>query len=378
MAVRHHRAPASTPAPAKPAMGYQPGLDGLRAIAVLAVVAFHYRAPLPGGWLGVNLFFVISGYLITRLLMEEQARHGGIHLRSFYRRRAARLLPAMYLIVGVFLVISLFVPSPNHLADVRGAVTGWLYMANIDRYFGQSNGGMFGHLWSLSLEEQFYACWPLVVTIIHRKGRAQQTGRIAAAASAGLFALLVVRALWWFNLDQLYNGIEGQGMACLLLGCAWGAARSTRQWPALLTIASAVIVVVAACVMPYDSPASFVLLPLVALAMLVLVNASLRGGILAPLMGNPVLQHLGRLSYGIYLIHSCVRLVLVRGFGGPLSPAWTIAAAAITLALAELSYRGFEQPLRRRLSRDRPPSALSASGDLTFDQVAAHGHAPSR
>ena len=153
-------------------LGYQPGLDGLRAIAVTAAVGFHYKWGLAGGWLGVNLFFVISGYLITRLLIDEHAANGRIRLGAFYRSRAARLLPALYVTVAVFIVVGWLIRPEHAAADLRGAMAGLLYVANLDRYFGWSDGAMFGHLWSLSLEGQFYALWPVAFVLLsHRRTR---------------------------------------------------------------------------------------------------------------------------------------------------------------------------------------------------------------
>jgi peptidoglycan/LPS O-acetylase OafA/YrhL len=337
-------------------LGYQPGLDGLRAVAVSVVVAFHYGFGLPGGWLGVNLFFVISGYLITRLLIEEHADQGRIDLRAFYRRRVARLLPVLYVTAAAFGAAGLVIRPQYAAADLRGALTGLLYVANLDRYAGWADGGMFGHLWSLSLEEQFYAIWPLAFLLLARRRTSRQIGWITAAASAALFVGVVVRAAWWFDLDRLYNGIEGQGMAFLLAGCAWAALDRRGSWRGRAgPVLAAAGVLIAMATFDYATPAAYVAMPLLAAAMVVVVAGALDGGVLQPLLGSRILTAVGRRSYGIYLVHGPVRLLLIGALGWRHdNPMLLAAAVSVTLLLATASYRWVEQPLRRRLSGNRP------------------------
>ncbi|MGD9754095.1 MAG: acyltransferase family protein [Acidimicrobiia bacterium] len=334
-------------------LGYRPGLDGLRAIAVLTVVLFHYGAPVRGGWLGVNLFFVISGFLITRLLLDEHEHDGRIDLRAFYQRRAARLLPLMYGAVALFLAVGFVVPAADRGADVRGAVAGLLYVANLDRYLGWSSGGMFGHLWSLSLEEQFYACWPLALLWLLGRGHRARLARIATAVSLAVFTLVAVRTLVAFDVDAIYNGIEGQGSGFLFAGCAMGAATG-RRIPSGPAVAGGAAVISAGFLLAdYTAPATYLLLPLVVVAMVPVIDAAAADGRIARVLGCSVLRHVGRLSYGIYLIHSNVRILLIRATGGA-GPALSVVAFVLTLALAEVSFRYLEQPLRRRLSPNRP------------------------
>ena len=157
---------------------YLPGLDGMRALAVLAVMVYHANAVwLPGGFLGVEVFFVISGYLITLLLIGEHERSGTVSLRGFYTRRARRLLPALFtLLIGITIYTALF--KRDSLGQLRGDVLAALaYVSNWYQIWvgqGYTASGDFSplrHLWSLAVEEQFYLVWPLVMIGLIRLGR---------------------------------------------------------------------------------------------------------------------------------------------------------------------------------------------------------------
>ena len=154
-------------------ISYLPGLDGLRAIAVLAVVVYHANKDwLPGGFLGVEVFFVISGYLITLLLLNESQQHGKIDFRAFWMRRARRLLPAMWtLLLGVTIYCSLF--ERAELGKLRGdVIAAFIYVFNWFKiwsrasYFDASALDPLRHLWSLAVEEQFYLVWPVLIAVV--------------------------------------------------------------------------------------------------------------------------------------------------------------------------------------------------------------------
>src|SRR4051812_16049700 len=174
--------PAIPEAPARPAaahyrLGYVPGLDGLRGIAVIAVLLFHGGVSWArGGFLGVDLFFVLSGYLITSLLLDELRRTGTIGLGGFWSRRARRLVPALLLVVAAVGASALLVDPPGGLATLRGDgiatlgyIANWHYIAEGASYFGQTAApSPLRHTWSLAIEEQFYLLWPLIVLAICR------------------------------------------------------------------------------------------------------------------------------------------------------------------------------------------------------------------
>src|ERR1035438_6432101 len=159
------------PEPVRSGQRYMPGLDGLRALAVLAVIAYHEQFGwAPGGLLGVGVFFTLSGYLITDLLLGQWARSGGLNLGDFWLRRARRLLPALFVMLAV-VTAWITVVSPSRLSSVRGAVAGaatyssnWYYIYTHNSYFARfAPPGPFDHLWSLAVEEQFYLVWPWVL-----------------------------------------------------------------------------------------------------------------------------------------------------------------------------------------------------------------------
>ena len=182
---------------------YLPGLDGLRALAVLAVIIYHANSKwLPGGYLGVEVFFVISGYLITLLLVAEEERTGAMSLREFWARRARRLLPALFTML-VLLIMWTSIRERDSLGALRGdVVAGVLYGSNWFQvwvgagYTAANDFAPLRHLWSLAVEEQFYVLWPIIMLIILRAGR-DRLPRVAmwfigiAAAIAGFVALVM-------------------------------------------------------------------------------------------------------------------------------------------------------------------------------------------
>jgi len=189
----------SDPASSQPfRLGYRPALDGIRGAAVLAVMLFHFGAPFDqGGFLGVDAFFVLSGFLITALLIEEWSRTGGIAFRRFYTRRALRLLPALFaMLLLVTVVVALIAPRDVQEATWRGTVVTLLYAANWQKVFSSQSVGLLGHTWSLSIEEQFYVLWPplLLLLLRHRLSLHWLTlvAAVLAVASASTRALMMM------------------------------------------------------------------------------------------------------------------------------------------------------------------------------------------
>src|SRR6478672_3324560 len=215
---------------------YLPGIDALRAIAVLAVFLYHAGVGwMPGGFLGVDVFFVISGYLITSLLLSEQRRTGRVRLGQFWLRRARRLLPAVGVLIAVTMIVAAIV-EPERLTELRGdAISSLAYVANWhfifehQSYFDQfQRPSLFRHLWSLSVEEQFYLYWPLVfaagMTLFGRK-------RLLAGVLAGALGSI---ALAWilFNpgtdASRVYYGTDTHAVG-LLAGVALALVWSTLE-----------------------------------------------------------------------------------------------------------------------------------------------------
>ena len=173
-----------------PRLPYMPGVDGLRALAVAAVVIYHLGAGwLPGGFLGVDVFFVISGYLITSLLLAEHRRTGRIELRRFWLRRARRLLPALFLMIVVVLAVMVLV-HPGEVARLHGAVlasfgyvANWYFaFANVPYFEQFGRPSVLQHLWSLAVEEQFYLLWPPIMALgLTVPGAALAAGRACSS-----------------------------------------------------------------------------------------------------------------------------------------------------------------------------------------------------
>src|SRR5436305_11066952 len=185
---------------APPPLGYVAGLDGMRAIAVSAVLLFHGGvAWATGGFLGVDVFFVLSGFLITTLLMEEVDRHGGIDLRGFWSRRARRLIPALFATVVVVVLAAHWISPARAASSVRldGAaalayIANWRFIASGTSYFLRTAGpSPLEHTWSLAVEEQFYLVWPLVAVLVLRR----RTWLLGVIAGAGAVASAVAMAV---------------------------------------------------------------------------------------------------------------------------------------------------------------------------------------
>jgi peptidoglycan/LPS O-acetylase OafA/YrhL len=188
-------------------LGWRPGLEGLRGVALLAVMFFHFPASrpwIPGGSLGVDLFFVLSGFLITTLLLEERARTGTISLLGFYQRRARRLLPALLVFLAVFSVITIVAGQPGVDKLPMTVIASQLYVLNFVVGFGVVVTRGTGHLWSLSVEEQFYLLWPAVLLVALRAGpRALFWLSVAVLAISASLPAWSGRSFW-----ELFTGTE--------------------------------------------------------------------------------------------------------------------------------------------------------------------------
>ena len=344
-----------------------PALDGIRAIAVIAVLLYH--ADLlwaPGGFLGVEVFFVLSGFLITALLWSELTATSGLGLRGFWSRRARRLLPALFGLLLVTLAAFL-IGWPHEIAAIRGDVaaaftysSNW-YLIGVNRSYFQTVGrpSPFGHLWSLAIEEQFYLLWPLALMLLFKIVRKPKR----VAGFIGGAALLSAVAMWVLyngnDPSRVYYGTDTRA-AGLLIGAAlavlwrpWTPGFKVKISPRLLELAAlgaAGFLVWA--FWRWDEFSSFTYRPgiqLVAIASAVLVGASVHPETrLRALLGSRPLKWIGRRSYGIYLWHWPVYVVTRPGIDIGWSSGPTLALRlGLTLILAELSFRYVEEPVRR-------------------------------
>ena len=367
-------------------MGYRPELDGLRAIAVIAVVLFHYFGRFEGGFLGVDLFFLLSGFLITRLLLEEHHRAGRIGLARFYARRAARLLPALGVVAAASVLVAASGLGPS-IGDVLQAIgLAFVYGLNWAHVFGVSLP--LEHLWSLAVEEQFYVVWPLLLVALLAMGGM----RLARWVAGGVIVVAVVQMAIRFHagvdFEALYQGTDGQGAVFLMSGCLLGMlvatnrvdlARSAAGRLARLVVLPATLVLgVWVFTVPRQAPFWYQGGFLVAVALMsAVVVSALSGGALAAVLRVGPLVWIGRLSYAIYLWH-----VPLREWVGAALPdlGWTstaVLAGGLTLACAVLTYYVVEMPIRnwagRRLGRPTPLTRIpdvSSSPDLVVAAAA--------
>lgn len=345
-------------------LGYQPALDGLRAVAVAMVLLFHQGfAWMGGGYVGVSVFFTLSGYLITWLLAAEWSASGTIAVRQFYGRRVRRLLPAsLACLASVSVAASLGAfPAVDRLdRAVLGAMLqagNWEALTRGSSYAALLSGGAtpVDHFWSLAVEEQFYWCWPLVVLAVFRVAASWRRRAVVAVALAAVFVALapLVWAVWgpdaayWSTPARLGEILTGAALA-MVTWCRSGTAMSPpRRSTEAVAWAGLAAVAAAAVLLPSDSgPAYWGLLGVGSLAT-VAVLAGLRQdvGTLRRLLSARPLVALGRISYGVYLYHWPIFLGIRPGDS---SVAVFAARLGLTLAIAAASYRYLERPFRER------------------------------
>ena len=328
-------------------LGHVPALDGLRGVAVLLVLAVHATGFPPGGHLGVDLFFVLSGFLITTLLLEERADTGRLSLRDFYGRRARRLLPALVLLLAAYLTID---AAKGHDGLKTVALAG-LYLGNAVQAFSQVNplahSGL-EHLWSLAAEEQFYLLWPLLLLLIARSRQPlRNLGMVLGALVLWRYLLFTGGA----SHHRLYNGPDTHADG-LAIGAALAFLRERNPaFTVSRTIATAGLgICVGALLLRHATPAWDAYgLPFAETACAVVLIAGLTLPAWKTALSWGVLVWFGRISYSLYLWH----YMLMWAFDWRLRP----LAAALAVAVAYVSTRWIEEPIRRHrpgLSRPAP------------------------
>ncbi len=361
------------PEPADRGQRYVPGLDGLRAIAVLAVIAYHVGLGwAQGGLLGVGIFFTLSGYLITDLLMAQQAATGRLALVNFWQRRARRLLPALFVMLAVvagwvaLLQRSQLPALRGAMAAAMGYVSNWWLIGHNASYFARFGPpSPLGHLWSLAVEEQFYLIWPWLILagLALTRGKDDASRRhwlaraslLLAAISAVLMALLYHPG---YDPTRVYDGTDTRAFA-LLIGAALAFALPSRLMPAqpprngrllLDGIGVAGLVVIAVMIWrtgqysPFLYRGGMVLLALATGAVVLAVVAP--AGRLGQALGWAPLRWIGVRSYGIYLWHYPI-IVLTTPADGQETPIRATLQVAASVAAAALSWTFVEEPIRR-------------------------------
>jgi peptidoglycan/LPS O-acetylase OafA/YrhL len=395
---------------------YLPGLDGMRGIAVAAVIVYHANSAwLPGGFLGVEVFFVISGYLITLLLIGEHERTGRVSLRDFYVRRARRLLPALLtLLVAITVYTTLF--RRDALGQLRGDVIAALtYVSNWYQIWvgqGYTASGDFAplrHLWSLAVEEQFYVLWPLAMLGLLRLGRRRLPELSQYLVLAAVLVSVAVALLYYpgpiescdttpdaywnvagrciSKVDTLYLSTPTRATG-LLLGAAFAMVwrpvairrSAVRNKGGMLDIAAVVGLVGLGALCwflhivtsdgadPWLFRGGFFVTGVASL--LVIAAVTHQGSRAGAVLGVAPLLWIGTRSYGLYLYHWPIFQIMRRVAGRPLSVTQFVVGILLAAAVTEVSYRYIETPIRRgqvgrwwrnlQSSRDPAPRRLIA------------------
>ena len=354
-------------------MGYLPGLDGIRAIAVLGVLLYHADLGfLPGGFLGVDVFFVLSGFLITTLLLEQFERTGHINFKSFYLGRVRRLFPALIALLIVVAIACTFIyqdAAHKTASDIIASVfyiNNWWYIIGDTSYFDFiARPPLLKHLWSLAVEEQFYFVWPLIAFTLMRiwRRRGVLIVSLTLAALSTIWMLILSLQHGYPELadpSRVYFGTDSHAMG-LLIGAAlasiWrpGMARSivnrtTRDGLTVVGLAALVGLLAFYFTVGEFTPwlyrGGFLALALV-VALLVVI-ASHPGTNFGRALGTQPWRYIGQRSYGLYLWHWPIFAVTRPELDTSLTGFWLLTLRlALTFAAAELSYRFLEMPIRR-------------------------------
>jgi peptidoglycan/LPS O-acetylase OafA/YrhL len=335
---------------------YAPALDGLRALSCLAVMLYH-AGFLPGGFLGVDIFFTLSGFLITSLLLDEYRAEGKVDLRAFWRRRVFRIVPLFATVNLTWLAWGWAAHSPAGRETITGAVAGLMFATNWLLSTHRVTVGALGMGWSVAAEEQFYVLWPPVLLLLLRLGRAKR--RMTAPGATAIVAVLLAAHRYvmaphvpW---ARVWHGVETPADA-VLVGCV--VALGWRVTSRLLAEAAGVTLLGLMLLAHDGEPiVAQLVVPAVALCTALVIPTLQEQGA-AWLAWRP-LRAIGKRSYGLYLWSYPITYLVhdVHGVGGVGVPLLVIPA---TFAVTELTYRLIEVPFRR-LGRSRLRSPAAAT-----------------
>ncbi len=368
---------AHASAPAWVFDGRVAGLDALRALAVVLVVVYHlFPSALPGGFVGVDIFFVVSGFLITGLLLAEQRRSGRIRLWSFWRRRVRRLVPGLVVMLMLCTAAAaalggdLLVGIRRQLVGALTFTSNWLSIAAGSSYARGFSPELYTHTWSLAVEEQFYLWWPpVIVVILLLAARSRRRAAVLLGATAGALAVasavaMALMAGWSLDPTRVYYGTDthlfglmaGAGLAVAissdrggrLLWLARSSARARAAATFVLILCAAALCLLAA-VLRWESEWTY-------RGGLVLV-AALTVGAIGALLVLPenseaaergALSWVGTHSYGLYLYHWPLWVLVQGAWPGSAAFGRGVAVVVLTIVLTGLSFRYIEQPMRRQ------------------------------
>ena len=354
---------------------YLPSIDSLRALAVLAVIIYHVDVNyLPGGFLGVDLFFVLSGYLISSLIIKEYRKTGSLNLYNFYIRRARRLLPAVYLMITVGLVVMVLFNEvllrKSHLDAIFGYIysSNWWYIFHKLDYFDSFGAqSPFKHLWSLAIEEQFYMIFPLLFLLVNRKKKSKdgtyKLNKNFLYVVLGLILVSLIAHILLFdinNISRIYFGTDTRAFS-LLVGVVGAIlypmerlhAKVTPQQNMIYSVVSLVAIATLITVMIYTSEyntwlyrGGFLLVAI--LGLIVIISSGKQHTLMSRLLSFKPIVFIGKISYSLYLWHFPVLVLTtpISEIGNP-NIIFVILRVILTFILATASYVFVETPIRK-------------------------------
>ena len=362
--------------------GYVPGIEGLRAVAVLSVLLYHLdHKLLPGGFAGVDVFFVISGYVISRSLYASNAATLGAFILAFYKRRILRLLPALLVFLfATSLVCAFFIPD-SWLSGANNETALWAFFGLSNFYLVHSADGYFServafnpflHTWSLAVEEQFYLLFPLLFYVWLKRGTPRPASHVppisrllsALAVGSLLLAVYETRAspssAFYLLPSRFWELAAGALLFQAERALPGYHALAKSSWLLLVGIACLLFAFLYTAALPVPFPGAVV--PVAGTVLLIAGLGGAPAGSIRAFLESRVLTYVGRMSYSIYLWHWGV-FVLFRWTIGVSEPLTAVTAVLLTLTLAALSYHVLEQPFRRHHFFRRQPSwRVAAAG----------------
>ena len=354
---------------------YLPSIDSLRALAVLAVIIYHVDVNyLPGGFLGVDLFFVLSGYLISSLIIKEYKKTGSVNLYNFYIRRARRLLPAVYFMITVGLVVMVLFNEvllrKSHLDAIFGYIysSNWWYIFHKLDYFDSFGAqSPFKHLWSLAIEEQFYMIFPLLFLLVNRKKKSKdgtyKLNKNFLYVVLGLILVSLIAHILLFdinNISRIYFGTDTRAFS-LLVGVVGAIlypmerlhAKVTLQQNMIYSVVSLVSIATLITVMIYTSEYNTLLyrggfLLVAILGLIVIISSGKQHTLMSRLLSFKPVVFIGKISYSLYLWHFLVLVLTtpVSEIGNP-NIYFVILRVILTFVVAIVSYVFVETPIRK-------------------------------
>jgi peptidoglycan/LPS O-acetylase OafA/YrhL len=352
---------------------YIPAIDGLRALAVIAVMLYHLGFTwIPGGFLGVDLFFVISGYVITRLLLDSIEQSGGLDLRGFYLARARRLLPALiFTVTTTTIAIGIWAPDTikRLLTDMPFSLTGtmnwWLVARHQDYFESIGRPPLLQHTWSLAVEAQFYLLWPLILYfILKRLGKSRiPIAALVIAAASGVTLLLVSFSLDASNaskVSHVYFGTDTHSIGLFLgaaLAVSWipqnftiNVSKKAQDFIDGIGVFGFIGIIATFLLIDETKPTLYkIAFPLAGIfGASIIMSVVHPASRFAPILQNPILVWIGQRSYAMYLWHWIIFQV-TRPSVDLAGQMWALYALRILIvfALADISLRYVEQPIRR-------------------------------